>query len=155
MYSATRPWKASMPNKLQQEIEDLLARLDTFPPRRPFLVRVRDGVAGWFRGLLRALASIPAPHPNAGHILLLAIAVIVIVYLAGPEGSDITRWIIAGAIVAFIAAFIFSLRKQSRPPEKLWRGKPMEVHGPGVGERLRSWFAHTGERLLGRRRSGR
>lgn len=136
-----------MPDKLQQEIEDLLARLDTFPPRRPFIARVRSGIAGAFRGLGRTIAGIPMPSLNAGHVLLIAIAVIVIVYLAGPEGSDITRWIIAGAIVAFIGAFIFSLRRQSRPPEKLWRGKPMDPVSPGVGERLRSWF--------GRRRSGR
>lgn len=135
-----------MPNKLQQEIEDLLARLDTFPPRRPFLIRVRDRVAGWFKGLERGLASIPVPHLNAGHILLLAIAVIVIVSLGAP-GGGLAKWIIAGAIVVFIAAFILSLRRQSRPPEKLWRGKPMDLHGPGAGERLRSWF--------GRRRSGR
>jgi peptidoglycan/LPS O-acetylase OafA/YrhL len=135
-----------MPDKLQQEIEDLLARLDTFPPRRSPIARAWDAVRGWFRGTGRTVSSVRLPRLNAGHVLLIAIAVIVIAYLGLP-GGGLTRWIIAGAVVAFIAAFILSLRRQSQPPEKLWRGKPMDLRGPGVGERLWSW--------LGRRRPGR
>lgn len=128
-----------MPDRLQQEIEELLARLDTFPPQKPLLRRVVDGVAAPFRRARRWLAGVGLPRLSAGHVLLLAIAVIVIAYLGLP-GGGLTRWIIAAGLVIFVAAFIMSLRRQSRPPEKYWRDRPMNLEGPGVSERLRSWW---------------
>jgi len=130
-----------MPDRIEQEIEELLARLDTFPPKRPFWSRVRNGIRGFFRGIGDSASSLPVPRLTAGHVLLIAIGAIVIFSLLEPGGTDVTRWVIAGAIVLFIGAFVMSLRRHSRPPqEKLWRGKPLALEGPGVGERLRSWW---------------
>src|SRR3989442_2642867 len=109
-----------MPDRLQQEIDDLLARLDTFPPPRPRWVRARDTVGDAIRRLGRSITGIPFPHLSAGHVLLIAIGIIVIGYLALPEGSGLTRWIVVGGIAAFIAAFVLSLRRHSRPPQKYW-----------------------------------
>jgi hypothetical protein len=134
-----------MPDRIQQEIEELLAKLDTFPPKRSLWARVRGRISGFFREIGHAFSSIPFPRLSAGHVLLLAIAVIVIFSVAGP-GGNLTRWVIVGAIVAFIGAFVFSLRRHSRPQEKLWRGKPMDLSGPGVGERLRSWWRRRSRR---------
>jgi hypothetical protein len=135
-----------MPDRIQQEIEELLAKLETFPPKRSLWTRVRNGIRGGFRDLGGAISSIPFPRPSAGHVLLIAIAAIVIFSLAEPGGADVTRWVIAGAIVLFIGAFLMSLRRHSRPEEKLWRGKPMDLNGPGVGERLRSWWRRRSQR---------
>jgi hypothetical protein len=134
-----------MPDRIQQEIEELLAKLDTFPPKRSLWARVRGGVSGFFRDIGQAVSSIPLPRLSAGHVLLIAIAVIVIFSLA-DFGGGVTRWVIAGAIVAFIGAFVMSLRRHSRPQEKLWRGKPMDLDSPGVGERLRSWWRRRSRR---------
>jgi hypothetical protein len=134
-----------MPDRIQQEIEELLAKLDTFPPKRPFWARVRNRISGFFRDIGQAVSSMPFPRLSAGHVLLIAIAVIVILSLADLPG-DLTRWVIAGAIIAFIGAFVMSLRRHSRPQEKLWRGKPMDLNGPGVGERLRSWWQRRSRR---------
>lgn len=123
-----------MPDRIQQEIEELLARLDTFPPPRSLRTRVKDSVAGFFRGIPRAISSIPLPNLSAGHVLLLSIAAIVIAYLA-LDGTNLGRWIIAGSIIVFIAAFVFSLRRQSRPPEKMWRDRPLDLR-----DRRRSWW---------------
>lgn len=123
-----------MPDRIQREVEELLAKLDTFPPRRPLLARVRDSFS---RGFQR-LGSIRLPSVSAGHVLLIAIAVTVIGYLA-LGASDFGRWIIAGGIVAFIAAFIFSLRRQSRPAEKYWRDRPMDLRRSS-DPRGRSWW---------------
>ena len=128
-----------MPDRLQQEIEDLLARLDTFPPRKPLLRRIGDGLAASLGGVRRRLGGVRLPRLSAGHVLLLAIAIIVVAYLGLP-GGGLTRWIIAAGLVIFIAAFIMSLRRQSRPPEKYWRDRPMNLEGSGVSERLRSWW---------------
>lgn len=121
-----------MPDRLQREVEDLLAKLDTFPRKKPFWTRARESVGGWFAGLGRGLRL---PSLSAGHFLLIAIGIIVAAYVLLPGGSDLTRWFIAGGIVLFIAAFVFSLRRQSRPPEKYWRDKPMDLHGGS-----RSWW---------------
>jgi hypothetical protein len=127
-----------MPDRIQQEIEELLARLDTFPPKRSIWARVRGNIGGFFRDIGHAFSSIPFPRLSAGHVLLIAIAVIVIFSFA--DFGSLTRWVIIGAIVAFIGAFVMSLRRHSRPEEKLWRGKPMDLSGPSMGERLRSWW---------------
>jgi len=120
-----------MPDRLQREVEDLLARLDKFPPRKPLWKRVRDSVGGSLRSAASALRF---PALSAGHVLLIGIALIVGTWVLIP-GADIARWLIAAGIVLFIGAFIFSLRRQSRPPERYWRDKPMDVHGGS-----RSWW---------------
>jgi hypothetical protein len=134
-----------MPDRIQQEIEELLAKLDTFPPKRSLWARVRGGISGFFRDIGHTVSSIPFPRLSAGHVLLIAIAVIVIFSLA-DFGGGVTRWVIAGAILAFIGAFVMSLRRHSRPQEKLWRGKPMDLNSPGVGDRLRSWWRRRSRR---------
>lgn len=138
-----------MPDRIQQEIEELLAKLETFPPKRPFWMRVRNRIRGFFRGLTDSVSSIPLPRLSAGHLLLAAIGAIVFFYLVQPGGDGLARWVIAGAFVLFIAAFVMSLRRNApggRRPEKLWRGQPMDLQGPGVGERLRSWWRRRSRR---------
>jgi hypothetical protein len=117
-----------MTDRIEREVEELLARLEKFPPRRPWWKRAGDSIRRGFRGLTGGLRL---PDLSAGQVLLIAIAVIVVAYLFFPaifgRGSDITRWVIIGAIVTFIAAFVLSLRRQSRPPEKYWRDKPLDL----------------------------
>jgi hypothetical protein len=116
-----------MPDRIKQEIEELLARLDTFPPPRPWYKRAWDSVTGWFAGIGHALGSLRIPSLSAGHILLLAIAAVVAVFLIAPDG-DASKWIIAGGVVIFIIAFILSLRRRSsKPTEKYWRDRPMDI----------------------------
>jgi len=39
-----------------------------------------------------------------------------------------------------LVAFIFALRRRPRYVEKRWRGQSIELHEPGVSQRLRSWW---------------
>ncbi len=121
-----------MSNKLERDIEEVLAQIDRFPPKRSLLSRVRRRVANAVAGVGEAISSIPWPRISIGQVLLIAIAVIVIAYF-GFRGSGIGSILIFGGILAFIAAFIFSLRRQSasRLPEKRWRGQPMDLDEPG------------------------
>lgn len=135
-----------MPDRLQQEIDDLLSRLETTRPKRSFASRVRSAIGGAIGSVVGLFNGISLPHLSAGHILLIAISVIVVAYLALPEGSDLTRWIIAGGIVAFILAFALSLRRSAtggRPPQKYWRDKPIDLRSSG---RIRSWWARRRDR---------
>lgn len=129
-----------MTDRLQREIDEILARLDSFPPRRSLWWRLRRRVGGVLGGLGRGLRGLRLPRLSMGQLLLLGIAVIVIAYLLEPGGANVARYVIVAGIVIFLAAFILSLRRQTRPPEKRWRGQPMELGGPDVGQRLRSWW---------------
>ncbi len=121
-----------MSSKLERDIEEVLAQIDRFPPKRSLWSRIRRRVANAVGGVGEAIASIPRPRISIGQILLIAIAVIVIAYF-GFRGSSIGNILIFGGILAFIGAFIFSLRRQSasRLPEKRWRGQPMDLDEPG------------------------
>ncbi len=121
-----------MSSKLERDIEEVLAQIDRFPPKRSLWSRLRRRFANAFRGVGEAISSIPKPRISIGQVLLIAIAVIVIAYF-GFRGSGIGNILIFGGILAFIGAFIFSLRRQSasRLPEKRWRGQPMDLDDPG------------------------
>ncbi len=121
-----------MSSKLERDIEEVLAQIDRFPPKRSLWSRLRRRVANALGGVGEAVSSIPKPRISIGQVLLIAIAVIVIAYF-GFRGSNIGSILIFGGILAFIGAFIFSLRRQSasRLPEKRWRGQTMDLDEPG------------------------
>ncbi|MCH8345744.1 MAG: hypothetical protein IIC87_02320 [Chloroflexi bacterium] len=121
-----------MSSKLERDIEEVLAQIDQFPPKRSRWSRIRRRVANAIGGVGEAISSIPWPHISVGHVLLIAIAVIVIAYY-GFRNSNIGGIVIFGGILVFIAAFVFSLRRQSasRSPEKRWRGQPIDLDEPG------------------------
>ncbi len=127
-----------MSSKLERDIEEVLAKIERFPPKRSLRSRIRRRLTNVLGGAGEALASIPRPRINIGQVLLLGIAVIVIAYVFRDAiGSrSLVRIIIIGGIVTFIGAFIFSLRRQSasRLPEKRWRGQLMDVDRPGGSE---------------------
>ena len=129
-----------MPDKLQREIEELLDRLDHFPTRRPVWSRFTGSVSGAVRSFASLFRGLRLPRISLGQILLAGIALIVIGYVLNPGDASVTRIVIVVGIVLFLGAFILSLRRQSRAPEKRWRGVPMEMGGPGSGDRLRSWW---------------
>lgn len=119
-----------MPNRIEREVEELLQSLDANPPKRPLSSRLGDVVSAPFRAISRGLQTIPRPHITAGHVLLAAIVIIIVAWVVGGA-QDAWRWVIAGGIILFIGAFLWSLRRQSRPPEKYWRDKPLELRQRG------------------------
>lgn len=130
-----------MSSKLERDIEEVLAKVDRFPPKRSLLSRVRRWVAGAFGSVGRALDGAPRPRVSVGQVLLLGMALIVVAYVFGDSLGDgsIVRVLVIGAVVLFIGAFIFSLRRQSvsRLPEKRWRGQAMDLD---EGRRPGSWW---------------
>jgi hypothetical protein len=114
-----------MGDRIQREVEELLANLEKFPPKKPLGRRLGDAIGAPFRAVGQGLRSLHLPSISAGHVLLVAVALIVVAYFAGGT-SDVWRWIIAAGILLFIAAFVMSLRRNSRPPEKYWRDRPLD-----------------------------
>lgn len=116
-----------MPDRIQQEVEELLARLDKFPPKRPLSQRIGRALNAPFRAVGDWLNGLNLPRISAGHILLGAMILIVVVYVAGGTGG-LWTWLIAASILTFIGAFVWSLRRHSRPPaQKYWRDRPMDL----------------------------
>ncbi len=121
-----------MSSKLEREIEDLLAKLDSLPRRRSPWSRVKSALLTPLQGLSHAVKGLSLPHIKAGHLLLLAMAIIVIAYLV-PSNDSVARLFIIAGIALFAVAFIASLRRQSRPPEKRWRGEVLDLHRHRAG----------------------
>jgi hypothetical protein len=119
-----------MPNRIEREVEELLESLDASAPKRPLSSRIGGVISTPFGPISRGLRAIALPRINAGHVLLAAIAIIVVAWVVGGA-EDAWRWVIAGGIVLFIGAFLWSLRRQSRPAEKYWRDKPLELRQRG------------------------
>lgn len=119
-----------MPSKLERDIEEILAKLDTFPPRESSWKRARRRLVAFFGDIGRALPRLSLPRVSIGHVLLLGLLLIVVAYVFGGSlGSpSLVRLFIIGGILLFVGAFIFSMRRQStsRLPEKRWRGEPMD-----------------------------
>ena len=123
-----------MPNRsdrIQQEVDELLARIEKFPPRRPLGRRIGDALTAPFRAIGRAFAGLSLPRVTAGHVLLAAIIIIVIAYVAGGTG-EIWRWVIVAGILLFVGAFVMSLRRHSRPSSpRYWRDRPLDLDDRG------------------------
>ena len=96
---------------------------------------MRRRLAGVLDSVGRAFGGLPRPRVSVGQVLLVGIALIVIAYVFGDSIGDasLVRLFVIGAVVLFIGAFIFSLRRQStlRMPEKRWRGQPMDLDEAG------------------------
>lgn len=119
----------AMPDRIRQEVEEVLARLDKFPPRRSLSYRVSRAVKAPFRAIGNSLRNLHLPNINAGHVLLAAVVILIIVFVAGGRGGIWTLLIAAGFLM-FIGAFVWSLRRHSRPSSstKYWRDKPLDLN---------------------------
>ena len=120
-----------MSNKLERDIEEILAKIERFPPKRSLWSRIRRRPANILGGAGEALAGIPRPRISIGQVLLLGIALIVIAWVFGDSlgSGSLVKLFFGAGIALFIGAFIFSLRRQSssRLPEKRWRGQPIDL----------------------------
>lgn len=128
-----------MSDRMQQEIEEILGKYKKFPLREPLWRRIRRRLSRWLSGLSQWSAS-HLPHITLGRVMLVGLAMVIVAYFFNFGGDSIARSMIAAGLIIFAAAFIFSLRRRTPYVEKRWRGQPLELGEPGVGERLRSWW---------------
>jgi hypothetical protein len=127
-------------DKIQREIEDILSRLDDLPAeRKPTPMRRRSRQAHSFvDGLFAPLASI-----SIRHVMLAALALIVVGFFTRNAYPAFGHWTLIGGVLLFFTAIVLSMfnRGGSAPAiDKRWRGQPMDLSGPTIGERLRAWY---------------
>ena len=97
-----------MPNRsdrIQQEVDELLANIEKFPPPRSLRRRISDLVSAPFRAVSRRLPGLSLPRISAGHVLLAAIVLIVIAYVSGFS-SSFWVWVGLAGAGLFVAAFV-------------------------------------------------
>jgi len=124
----------TMSDRMQQEIEEILGKYKKFPLREPLWRRVRRRLSRWFSRFASHL-----PRITVGRVMLVGIVLIIAAYF-GFGNRSTTQIVLVAGLIIFVAAFIFALRRPAPRIEKRWRGQPLDVREPGIGERLRSWW---------------
>ena len=127
-----------MSDRMQQEIEEILGKYKKFPLREPLWRRIRRRLSRWLSSVGRWSSS-HLPRITVGRVMLVGIVLIIAAYF-GFGGKSITQMVLVAGLIIFVAAFIFALRRRPQYVEKRWRGRPLDVREPGIGERLRSWW---------------
>jgi hypothetical protein len=136
-------------DKIKQEIEDVLNKLDTFLPDEkqpiPFRKPARSpsrAAKSAFGGLIEPLTRI-----SLRNVMLLALVLLGVGLVATRIDSIETygSWALIAGVVLFLVCFGLSIvGRTSRPAgpryEKRWRGEPMNLDEPGPTDRFRGWF---------------
>jgi len=127
-----------MSDRMQQEIEEILGKYKKFPLREPLWRRIRRRLSRWFSSVGRWPAS-HLPRISVGRVMLVGVILIMAAYF-GFGGKSTTQMVLVVGLILLAAAFIFALRRPPPHVEQRWRGQPLEIRAPGIGERLRSWW---------------
>ena len=134
-----------MSDRMRRDIDEILSKYEKFPLREPVPRRLRRKASELTTAAGQLLAA-PLRYVTAGRLMLLGLILVLAAYL-GWGGTSTTQAIIIAGLIVFALAFMVSLRRRSPNVEQRWRGRPLDLHEPSVGTRLRAWW--------GRRRSRR
>ena len=131
-------------DKIQQEIEELLDRLDTFLPEESVASRVRKRSSGAVASLLQSIVE-PATHISLRQVILAALGLILAGFLIRYSYPSAGHWVLIAGVVLLLGSFVLSFFSRAgnsgaSETEKHWRGQPMVLQSPGLGDRLRTWF---------------
>ena len=127
-------------DKIQREIEEILNRLDAFVPEETVASRMRRRSSGAAASFSRAILG-PLAHISLRQVMLTSLALIVLAFFAMRIHPIFARWaIIAGLILLFTSFGLSFFSRGATKTEKRWRGRPVELNEPGLGDRLRAWL---------------
>ena len=128
-----------MADRIEREIEEILKKIDKFPEGSHGSKGRKPGSNGPVRrsggGSSKWLSAV-----SMRKVMMWAlVAVIVAFFLRGIPGG---YWLLIGALIVFVTAFFLSIRggSVSNPPEKRWRGQPLDLSEPGWPDRLKAWL---------------
>lgn len=127
-------------DRIQREIEDILSRLDAFVPEEGVASRMRrrssEAAAAFGRAVIAPLARI-----SLRQVMLAALALVVLGFLAQRVHPIFGRWVLVAGVILLLTSFALSLfSRGATKPERRWRGRPLELREPSLGDRLRSWL---------------
>jgi hypothetical protein len=136
-----------MPDRIEREIEDILNKLDDFVPeggKKPIPFKRAANRKQQSRGWLsQRLARV-----SLNQIMVYALIALILGFIL--RSLPFASWVMIGAIVVLVTAFVLSLRNGSGSTnvsgnyQKRWRGEPIELpnpyRGPTIGDRIVAWF---------------
>jgi preprotein translocase subunit SecG len=148
----------TMPERWEQEIDELLRRREAKLRREPVSRRVKrrsapmmSGMSGAFRSFLRRT---PVEQFMIASLALVAVAFLLNIF---PGTLALARWASLLSILFFVLAIALSVagrRGQGPPGTKRWRdrdvgyGSSYGSHQPSVWESLRTWWRRRRFRRL-------
>lgn len=142
-----------MADKFEREIEEILARLDDqlpagqkAPERPPVSIAAKRKQKARAERVSR-MRSAPLLQMNPANILV-AGAVVMVAGLILSTFAGPFIWLSLAGVVMFLAAFLLSFRRTSRPGAAaeprgyFWRDRYIEYGptNPGPGTRIKGWF---------------
>ena len=128
-------------DRIKREIEDILNRLDDFVPEESNVIRMRKRSSNAAGSLLGALLA-PIGNISLRHVMLASLILIVVGFIGMRMAPMIGQWALIGGVILFLTAIALSIfHKPSAPRiEKRWRGQPLDLNEPTLGDRLRAWL---------------
>ncbi len=127
-------------DKIQREIEDILNRLDAFVPDESVASRMRRRSSGAAAAFGHAIIA-PLARISLRQVMLTALALVVLGFLAMRVHPLFGRWVLVAGLILFLTSFALSfVSRGAANTDKRWRGRPVELNGPSVGDRLRAWL---------------
>jgi hypothetical protein len=133
-----------MADRIEKEIEEILRRIDDIPGRKRAKAPRRGG------GRPLAAAQSWVAHTLARlsmrKVMMWALFVVLVTFFA--RGVPGAYWLMIGALIVFVTAFLLSTRSGGSygAPQKRWRGEPIDLRPPSLPNRIKAW-------LKGRRRA--
>lgn len=131
-----------MPEKYQQEIEEILKKVGEAPPvnppdlsERPFEDRPHTRQSSRRAPAPRHSSSARWPTITPGKILLIGLILFVVAALL-KLGTLV--WIGLGLLA--VAYLVFFITPRSAPYEKRWRGQPLDGGYSSPWERFKRWL---------------
>ena len=125
-----------MADRIEREIEEILKKIENFPERGKGARPPRRPGAPSGGAAQRWLARV-----SLRKVMMWALfAVIVAFLLRGIPGA---YWLLIGALVVFVTAFILSTRggpSAAQMPQKRWRGQPLNLSGPSWPDRIKAFL---------------
>src|SRR5690348_8052443 len=132
-----------MADRVEREIEEILKKIDDFVPegsrgRRPQRRQARPVPQGhstgsWFG---RHIAGI-----SLSQIMWWSLFVFLVSFFARAVPG--IEWVMIGSLIVFATALFLSFGRGSgsaaQRGEKMWRGQPMNLSGPGWPDRIKAW----------------
>ena len=129
-----------MPQKYEQEIDEILRRMESRLPRQP----LRRRLSRRFAALSDAVVPRVAVRPTPTGLLLAGLAAVLLASILGAFIPGVGTPLSVLAVALFVSALVLSVTRSRRYPRAGWRGRSMDygrqpLVWDGLIRRWRDW----------------
>ena len=143
-------------DRLEREIEEILGKIEQFPPpesrarrrRQRAVSQARARIADWQQGVVRQLGRV-----SLSQLMLLSFLVILASFFFRGRmiPAPLATWLLVAGVILFISTFsvtVFGSRGSTTSTrEQRWRGRSVQQpRGPSLQTRIRHWWASRSRR---------